>query len=223
MSAPGLVAPAPTGQQPAGARTGAAGTIDVAFAVQGGPLDRDYAAALHAQLRVLLPWFDDEPRAGVHPLRGTTAVDGRVQVGPRTRLVLRVPAARIDACLALAGRTLALREPLHVGAGRLRPLLPYRTVYSPLVITGDATEDRFLAAVQRVLATWDAACEVIVGRAGARRIDAAGTEALAGFSVMLHGTSPALSLRAQEDGIGGYRKFGCGVFVPHRSADAVGT
>lgn len=194
--------------------------VDVAFALQGGPVDPDYAAPLHAQLRRALPWFDDELEAGVFPLRGVTAVDGRWYLGPRSRLVLRVPAARAAACAALAGRSLALHAPLRVGTPHVRSLLPYATVYSPLVVTGDAKEDTFLAAVLRTVAGWNTLCQVIVGRAGSRRVDAGAME---GFSVMLHGVAPEVSLRVQEQGLGGYRKFGCGLFLPHRSADAVGT
>jgi len=194
--------------------------MDVAFAITGGPVTRDYAAALHAALCRALPWLDDEPDAAVHPLRGVTPVDGRLCVGARSRLVLRVPQPRVEDCIVLAGRWLALDEPLRVGPAQPRSLLPHRTLYSSLVITGDAAEDRFLAAVTQAVSLWSTACQVIVGRAGTCAVD---TGSLSGFSVMLHGVSPPTSLRAQTEGLGGYRKFGCGVLIPHRSADAVGS
>jgi CRISPR-associated protein Cas6 len=198
----------------------ATSVVDLVFALRGGPIEYDYAASLHAQLRVALPWLDAETDAGVFPLRGATAVDGKWLLGPRSKLVLRVPAARAGDCAALAGRSLALREPVQLGQARARALLPYRTLYSPLVVTGDAAEDRFLATVLRAVAAWNSMCQVVVGRAGTRRVDAGAME---GFSVMLHGVSPETSLRVQEQGLGAYRKFGCGLFLPHRSADAVGT
>lgn len=193
--------------------------IDVMFVITGGPLRRDYAAPLHAALGRALPWLDDESAAAVHPLRGVTCVDGRLCLGARSRLLLRVPEERIRDCAALSGRSLNLDEPIAVGTAQLRPLNPYRTLYSRLVVTGDDTEEHFLAAVKQAVANWDTACQIIVGRAGTCAGD---TAAVSGFSVMLHGVSPQVSLRAQTEGVGGYRKFGCGVFVPHRSADAVG-
>jgi len=193
--------------------------VDVAFAVQGGPIEREYAAALHETVAAALPWLEQEPAAGIHPLRGATVVDGLLCVGARTRLILRVPAARAQASFALEGRSLALREPLIVGRAQTRALLPHRTLYCPLVVTGDEAEERFLATVLQEVAARRIACEVIVGRAGSRRVTAG---AQRGFSVMLHGVSAESSLRAQEEGVGGYRMFGCGLFVPHRSADAVG-
>jgi len=46
---------------------------------------------------------------------------------------------------------------------------------------------------------------------------------LRGYSLMLDGLSAADSLRLQETGIGRHRRLGCGVFVPHKSAAAVGS
>lgn len=199
--------------------TADANMVDVAFAVQGGPVEREYAAPLREAVAAALPWLDQQPGAGIHPLRGTTLVDGRLCVGARTRLMLRVPQARAGDCAALEGRSLPLREPLLVGRARTRDLLPHRTLYCPLVVTGDDAEEAFLATVQEAVAARRFACQVIVGQAGSRQV-AAGPQR--GFSVMLHGVSAESSLRAQEEGVGGYRLFGCGLFVPHRSADAVG-
>jgi CRISPR-associated protein Cas6 len=45
---------------------------------------------------------------------------------------------------------------------------------------------------------------------------------IVGYSLMLHELSPDDSLRMQAIGLGKERKFGCGIFVPHKSAAAVG-
>ena len=42
------------------------------------------------------------------------------------------------------------------------------------------------------------------------------------FSLMLHGLTASDSLRLQELGLGRHRLLGCGIFVPHKSAAAVG-
>lgn len=193
--------------------------VDVVFALAGGPLPADYAVALQAALRRLLPWLDDEADAAVHPLRRVTSVDGRLYLGSHSRLAVRVRESRAEACSLLSGRTIDVGEPMTIGRAQRRPLFAFPTLYSPLVVTGDRAEDEFLAAVQRtVVDRWDSRCEVIVGRAGTRAHESG---PLLGFSLMLHGVAPALSLRAQAEGVGGYRKYGCGVLIPHRSADAV--
>jgi len=43
-----------------------------------------------------------------------------------------------------------------------------------------------------------------------------------GFSLMLHGLSNEHALRLQQRGLGRARKIGCGIFVSHRTAVAVG-
>jgi Cas6 Crispr len=43
-----------------------------------------------------------------------------------------------------------------------------------------------------------------------------------GHSLMLHGLSARDSLRAQSLGLGDWHWLGCGLFVPHKSAAAVG-
>ena len=45
---------------------------------------------------------------------------------------------------------------------------------------------------------------------------------LHGYSLMLHGLREASALRILERGLGAHRWMGCGVFVPHKSAAAVG-
>ena len=42
------------------------------------------------------------------------------------------------------------------------------------------------------------------------------------FSLMLHQLTPAQSMLLQQRGLGPQRLLGCGLFVPHKSAAAVG-
>jgi len=99
----------------------------------------------------------------------------------------------------------------------VRELLPHATLYSYLVAAGDASEVGFLDAMAAELPTLDATCRCICGRQQAAE---AGT--LRGFSLMLDGLSRSASLRVLESGLGAERRFGCGLFVPHKSAAAVG-
>jgi CRISPR-associated protein Cas6 len=55
-----------------------------------------------------------------------------------------------------------------------------------------------------------------------RRAQAQDAE-IVGFSLMLHALAPEDSLRMQAAGLGTARHLGCGIFVPHKSAGAVGT
>lgn len=194
-------------------------SLDFAFALAGDSIDRDYSYALYQALAIALPWLADEPLAGVHPIRGLTACADRLLLGGRTRLVLRLPEARADACAGLQGTRLELPAPLEIGRLTRRELLPYPVLHSRLVVTGAAEESDFLEDVARATAELQIDAEAIVGRRGQTH---AGAQRFTGFSLMLHGLSPEDSLRAQRHGIGRHRMLGCGLFVPHKSIAAVG-
>jgi len=193
--------------------------IDFAFSIAGECVDRDYPQGLYEALRAAAPWLDEEPLAGVHPIRGLTPSTGALLIGGRTRLVLRVPESRIAACERLQGIALALPEPLRIGSASRRELLPHPVLHARLVVTGAEDETDFVADVARAVAELALDCETIVGRRGEVRV---GEQRFGGFSLMLHGLSAAQSLKAQAHGVGQYRKLGCGVFVPHKSVAAVG-
>jgi len=193
--------------------------VDYAFAVTGTSVDRDYPVGLYEALRALAPWLDEEPLAGVHPLRGLTPAAGSLLLGGRVRLMLRVPESRIDACERLRGRLLELPTPLQIGHASRRELLAHPVLHARLVVTGADDEGEFVADITHELAELDLGCETVVGRRGELRI---GEQPVAGFSLMLHGLSTADSVRAQTHGLGLHRKLGCGLFVPHKSVAAVG-
>ncbi len=198
----------------------AAHAVDFAFAVRGDRIARDYAGGLYRALAAVLPWLDDEPLAGVHPLRGLTPCEDGLLVGGRTRLLLRAPASRAADCERLQGALLEVPAPLAIGRVCVRELLAHPVLHAKLVVTGAEDEGDFVADVKRGVAELDIDCEMIVGKRGELR---AGAERLVGFSLMLHGLSQAESLRVQERGLGLHRKLGCGLFVPHKSIAAVGT
>jgi len=127
---------------------------------------------------------------------------------------------RVEALSALDGGT------LDIGGARLglagpvvvRELLPYRTLYAHVVESADADELAFLRGVEAELDSLGVACRSICGRlqqfaGGASR----------GFGLMLDGLDAADALRVLEHGLGAHRLWGCGLFVPHRSAAAVGS
>lgn len=199
--------------------------VDIAFAIEGGPLPRDHRELLAAALEAALPWLADTPGAGVHRLNVVAmAADGGTQalLSQRTKLVLRVPRERADDAAVLVGRTLDLGgHRLHVGALQARELLPWGTLYAHVVAAdADAVPDEatFMREVEGQLRELGVPCRPICGRL--QRLESG---RLQGYSLMLDGLSAADSLRLQAVGIGRHRRLGCGVFVPHKSAAAVGT
>ncbi|MBE0625600.1 MAG: type I-MYXAN CRISPR-associated protein Cas6/Cmx6 [Burkholderiales bacterium] len=193
--------------------------VDVAFSLRGATIPADHGWHLFRLLSERLDWLADEPAAGVHPIRGSRAVAGLVYLGPRARLMLRLPRSRADQSFALSGARMDLGDGVEVGVAHLRPLFAHSTLYSQFVTTGSADEAVFQRDVSKELQDAGIGCKVICGRM--RRAQAQDAQTV-GFSLMLHELAPEDSLRMQAAGLGAGRKLGCGIFVPHKSAAAVG-
>jgi CRISPR-associated protein Cas6 len=196
--------------------------VDIAFALKGGTIPADHGWSLYRLLAERLAWLEADETAGVHPIRGARSGSGAAElyVGGRGRLMLRLPSARAHESFVLSGMRLELGEGVEVGAPQLRTLFAHGTLYSRFVTTGTDDETAFLRTVDTQLQLAGIACKVVLGKL--RRAAGAGGE-IVGYSVMLHALSPEHSLAMQQTGLGAGRKLGCGIFVPHRSAAAVGS
>lgn len=201
-------------------------SVDVQFALQGQSVPEDHADALWLALRAVLPWLESEPLAGVHPLAGLSPGENVWYLSRRSRLGLRLPRARAADAAALVGARLRLAEhEMAVGAAQVRELQVTPVLYAKFVAVGAASgtaiaEDAFLAACRTQLAALGMQPDLICGKARrARTADGM----LSGFSLMLLGLSKDQNLALQCAGLGGERKRGCGIFVPHRSTTAVAT
>lgn len=199
--------------------------MDIAYALSGsGVIDRQYSYALAQALAAVLPWLDEEPLAGVHPLRGLSTSSAGHLLGGRSRLAIRVPTARAQASLRLHGARIDLPATVTVGESTARPLLAHPVLFSQLVVTGDDDEGEFLARAKAELAGLGLASGAIVGRRGSVRLGSTvSAQSVTGYSLMLHGLSPEESVLAQTHGLGLHRRLGCGLFVPHKSIAAVGS
>ena len=195
--------------------------LDLAFEIRGSSLPVDHRHALRDAIMSTLACLEFEPAVAIHPLKSARGDDGALLLSARSRLVLRVPATLHAAVAELSGRVLEIDDvQIGVGASTQRPLLAHGTVYAHLV-TGDIDDELgFTAAMRNELEMLGIRGEVICGR---RQTIGAGDTLLRGFSVMVHGLAPEASLRLQARGTGCDLKLGCGIFVPHRSAAAVGS
>ncbi len=201
----------------------AAALIELVFPLRGRALPRDHRWALTRALCEALPALGDDPLAAVHPVRLVHGAGEPALLSARSRLVLRVSREAAAAAQALAGRTLDVGGcEIGLGAPQRRELLPHTTLYAHFVDAGAADpgdEAGFLAAMGDELARLEVRCQRVCGREQRLR---GPQRTLHGYSLMLHGLREAGSLRILERGLGAHRLMGCGVFVPHKSAAAVG-
>jgi CRISPR-associated protein Cas6 len=194
--------------------------VDVSYGLRGDALPRDHRPALAAALERLVPWLADPAQAGLHRVNIVAGAGATALLSQRSRLALRVRRERLPELAPLAGTVLDVGgHMLRLGdEPRVRELLPYGTLYAHLVASRDDDELAFLAAVEQELDQMGVPCRPICGRRQVLDLDGA---PLTGFSLMLDGLSAAGSLRVLEAGLGGHRRLGCGLFVPHRSAAAL--
>jgi CRISPR-associated protein Cas6 len=199
--------------------------VDAAFAIECRSLPVDHAFALAQAIQEALPWFAEEPLAGLHTVHGAASGagwqrpeggDALLQLSRRTRLVLRLPANRLADAGALAGRTLEVAGwPMRVGRLSPRPLVRIASLFSRSVIFEDAADEPgFLAAAAEALrALGVEASTMLCGR----DVTLATPErAYRTRSLMVTVATPAQSLALQRQGLGEARKLGCGLFIPHK-------
>jgi CRISPR-associated protein Cas6 len=199
--------------------------VDAVFAIECRSLPVDHAYALSQAVQAALPWFADEPQAGLHTIHGAASGagwqrpegdDAELQLPRRARLVLRLPGHRLVDAAALTGRTLDVAgSPLRVGRLSARALLRIASLFSRSVMfEGAADELAFLAAATEGLrALGVEASTMLCGR----DVTLATPEATYRTrSLMLTVATPAQSLALQRQGLGEARKLGCGVFIPHK-------
>lgn len=209
--------------------------VDIRFTIDCKRIPVDHAYALASALQQRLPWLSEEPGVAVHTVhvagsqngweRPEHGTDSCLSVSRRTKLTLRAPLHRVEALLReLPGSQLDIAgHALVVGSGKVKSLTPDPTLFARHVaFDSHATtsdEGAFLAwAAQRL-----AECGVRVRKAlcGKTLMLATPQGPILTRSLMLAGLTPDESNRLQEQGLGAYRLLGCGIFVPHKSIEAV--
>lgn len=216
-----------------------AGTyVDLVFPVFGNTLPIDHGYALYGAVAKRIEWLHGEEakqeRIGLFPVRGTPGGDGTLLIGPGSTLRFRLPAHRLPMFLAMAGKLIMVdSHRLQVGVPTVAALTPAATLISTLVlikladakskeIGGIVAPDAFLAAVRRQLDALGIAGEPGLlthddgPHAGLprRRVIRVKQQTHVGYSTIISGLTAAESVRLQEQGIGGRRQMGCGLFVP---------
>ena len=196
-------------------------TTDAVFPLEGQALPREHAQALQQALCAILPWLDSDPVAGIHPVKLVPGSAMPALLSRRARLLLRVASRRMDELVALAGLELKVAgQTLRLGVPHRHDLQPHSTLYAYRVAADSADEVTFMAAVAAELAQMAIGGERVCGKHQAMVVDG---RSLDTFSLMLHALPAEQSLRLQERGLRSHRLMGCGIFVPHKSAAAVGT
>lgn len=184
--------------------------LDLYFDISGETLPADYAFVLWKEALQILPWLGDDERCGFLPLKAPLE-SGIFWLPKRTKLVLRISREGSDGALALCERAMQISgTTIKFGSAKKRELQFHPTLNSHLVCGPDDETD-FLSAVGRELAAMGIDCKLICGKSSHLGDD------ISGKSLVLFDLKPQQSLLIQEKGLGDYRRFGCGIFQPHKN------
>lgn len=209
--------------------------VDVSFRVTGSEIPADHGYHLLSAIARVVPKLHGDDEVGVHPIGGRLIGNRRLALTDRSRVTIRLDSERIGQILPLAGQPLEIDGcRIRVGVPQTRALVPAARLYSRLVvIKGFLEPEPFLEAVRRQLESLEIRGEPsLVAQpeiAAANRNRATGTRSLylrrtirirdkevVGFAVRVQHLTAEESVRLQEHGLGGRRRFGCGIFIPDR-------
>lgn len=201
--------------------------IDLSFAIQCKQLPLDHAWDLSQAIQAALPWFADERVAGMHTIHVADSGNGwerpddsshqLLLPSRRTRMALRVPQHRVADAKTLVGKTLAVGGyALTVGEVKEKPLTNTSVAFARYVLS-DPTEDEnsfLLRMAEEVGQVADFKVKkMMCGKSYA--LHTPGGELTTRY-LMVADLDNDPSIRLQQVGLGGGRKFGCGLFMPHK-------
>ncbi|MFZ1387642.1 MAG: type I-MYXAN CRISPR-associated protein Cas6/Cmx6 [Thiolinea sp.] len=201
--------------------------LDLSFAIRCKQLPIDHAWDLSQAIRKALPWFDEEPLAGVHTIHVAESGNGWLRPednagllipSRRTRLELRLPKPRIEQAKALTGQTLSWDDyTLSVGEAKEKPFSNAAVLFARYVLSSDAeSEEQFLQRmavevqqltqfkIKKMLCGRSHHLQTLQGRLFTRHL-------------MFADLDNDTSIRLQQVGLGEGRKYGCGLLLPHKS------
>jgi CRISPR-associated protein Cas6 len=204
--------------------------VDAVFAISCRSLPVDHAYALSQAVHAALPWFADEPDAGLHTIHGAASASGwmrpegpeaLLQLSHRAKLALRLPRHRLEDAAALLGRTLEVAGfAIRVDRLSARPLARITTLFSRGVVLADADEESAFvtAAVRELGALGIKPTTMLCGRVTPLATPA---RTYRTRSLMVAGLTIEQSIELQRRGLGEERRLGCGLFIPHKDVGDV--
>lgn len=209
--------------------------IDVVFRLSGSSIPADHGYLLYSAVTDIIPSIHGDEEVGIHPISGIPVGGRLISLTDNSSLILRISPDRMGQILALAGNKLRLDDHyINVGVPHAKVLQSVPRLYSRLVvIKGFMEPERFLEAARRQLDEMNVEGDLKLvdlrdilnkseDRQGGtrspllRRTLRIKDKEIVGFAVQVDSLNNEESLKVQELGMGGRRRFGCGIFIPNK-------
>ena len=194
--------------------------VDVKFLIMARdkPIPADHGYLLSSALTKVLETIHSMEGIGIHPITGIQTGERGLLLTEASSLTIRIDAERIAEILPLAGKTISLAGTnIQIGVPSIHVLTGVSVLRSRLVtIKGFMDEEEFRKSLRCHLDKMGVS-ETVKIEIVKRRTLKIHDKNVVGFEVILSNLSEGGSLRIQEEGLGGRRKMGCGIFLPWRS------
>jgi len=203
--------------------------LDVIYNINGSTLPVDYHSAIASALIKTFDWWADEKELSFYLMLAGEEGNGWFQednpqavlyFSRRCKLVVRTPIALLDTVLSMSGLKLLVEQhEVNIIHKHNRNLSFSPTLYARHVVS-NLDEMQFLETVQQQLTDMRINCKKML--CGKSRLLNTSFGSLPTRSLMLNNLNKEDSLRLQQQGLGNYKKYGCGVFVPYKSITETG-
>ncbi|HIP52994.1 MAG TPA: type I-MYXAN CRISPR-associated protein Cas6/Cmx6 [Chromatiales bacterium] len=200
--------------------------VDVRFRIDCPTLPVDHAWPLREAICSHLPWFMEEPIAGLHTIHGADSGNGwerpqdpdaLLHLSRRTRLALRLPQEKVSDAMGLVGKALDIAgNTMRIGKADTRLLSVTTTLYSRHVLSDpEKDENQFIEWAAEQLRTLNIRFKkILAGRESTFKTPAG---PLHTRSLMVGNLRYQDALQLQQAGIGAERTLGCGLFIPQKT------
>ena len=202
--------------------------IELSFSVDCKELPYDHAFELSSEILNLIPEIKNDKRNAFQTLHGPMSGNGWVRpdgqnipLSKRAKLIMRINKSQIDDIKTIEGREIKLfGNKLKIGKSKVKSFVIVKDLFCRFIVSDpDIDEDKFLELIQNELRQYN--INLRKALCGQSKMIKFGSETFYTRSLMIADLSKKESLRLQEEGVGERRLYGCGIFLPHKSIDAV--
>ena len=201
---------------------------ELSFSVNCRELPYDHAYELSSEILNLIPQIKNDKRNSIQTLHGPMSGNGWVRpdsenipLSKRAKLMMRINKNQIDDIKDIEGKEIKLfGNSLKIGVSKVKNFLIVKDLFCRFVISDNKiSEDDFLEKIQMELRNFNV--NIKKALCGKSMTINFAKKTVYTRSLMIADLSKEESLKLQEEGVGGKKLYGCGIFLPHKSIDAV--
>ena len=201
---------------------------ELSFSVNCRELPYDHAYELSSEILNLIPQIKNDKRNSIQTLHGPMSGNGWVRpdsenipLSKRAKLIMRINKNQIDDIKDIEGKEIKLfGNSLKIGVSKVKNFLIVKDLFCRFVISDKKiSEDDFLEKIQMELRNFNV--NIKKALCGKSMTINFAKKTVYTRSLMIADLSKEESLKLQEEGVGRKKLYGCGIFLPHKSIDAV--